>query len=255
MRHIRLTIQYDGTNYSGWQVQKNGTTIQGLLENALFTITGVQTRVTGAARTDAGVHALEQVASFKTESPLKSQVLLKAINGNLPQDIRVINTEDCHHDFHPRYDAKNKTYSYIISKTGPYSVFLERYSWNMPYRLKCDAMREAAKYLAGEHDFSCFRASGCSSKHPVRTIHKIEVSELSSVEFIGLQFQSPIIKISITACAFLRHMVRNIVGTLVEIGREKSPPEKMKEILKSKDRRTAGKTAPAQGLFLEKIEY
>lgn len=255
MRNIKLTLQYDGTNYSGWQVQKNGTTIQGLLENALFTITGVQTKVIGAARTDAGVHALEQVASFKTESPLKSQVLLKAINGNLPQDIRVINTEDCQHDFHPRYDAKNKTYSYIISKTGPYSVFLERYSWNMPYRLKCNAMQEAAKYPVGEHDFSCFRASGCSSKHPVRTIHKIEVSELSSVEFIGFQFQAPIIKISITANAFLRHMARNIVGTLVEIGREKSPPEKMKEILKSKDRRTAGKTAPAQGLFLEKIEY
>ncbi|MBI5057700.1 MAG: tRNA pseudouridine(38-40) synthase TruA [Nitrospirae bacterium] len=255
MRHIKITVQYDGTNYSGWQVQKNGTAIQGLLEKAIYIITGERSRVNGAARTDAGVHALEQVAVFKTGSLLKPEVFLKALNGNLPRDIRVINAGECGHDFHPRYDAKNKTYSYIISRTGAYSVFLERYSWNMPYRLNCEAMSEAANYLVGEHDFACFRASGCSSKHPVRTIHNIEISDLPFVEFIGFKFDAPVIKISIQANAFLRHMVRNIAGTLVEIGLGKLSPARMKEILGSKDRGLAGPTARACGLFLEKIEY
>ncbi|MBI5098261.1 MAG: tRNA pseudouridine(38-40) synthase TruA [Nitrospirae bacterium] len=255
MRHIKLTLQYDGTNYSGWQVQKNGTTVQGCLEEAVYIITGERSRITGAARTDAGVHALQQVAAFSTESLLEPQVFLKALNGNLPRDIRVINADECENDFHPRYDAKNKTYSYIIFKTGVYAVFLERYSWSIPYKLNCNSMREAAGYLVGEHDFSCFRASGCSSKHPVRTIYDIQIDELPSIEFIGFQFSVPVIKISIQANAFLRHMVRNIVGTLVEIGRDKYPSEKMKEILELKDRRIAGKTAPAQGLFLEKVEY
>lgn len=255
MRHIKLTLQYDGTNYSGWQVQKKGATIQGLLEKALFTITGEKIRVTGAARTDAGVHALQQGAVFSTGSLLEPHIFIKALNGNLPPDIRVINAEECRNDFNPRYDATNKTYSYIIYRTGAYSVFLERYAWSMPCKLNCDLMREAAGYLIGEHDFSCFRASGCSSKHPVRTIQSIEITELQSIEFIGFQFIVPVIKISITANAFLRHMVRNIIGTLVETGRGKYPPSKVKEILHSKDRQLAGKTAPARGLFLEKIIY
>jgi len=255
MRHIKLTLQYDGTNYSGWQVQKKGATIQGLLEDALFTTTGDRTRITGAARTDAGVHALQQVAAFSTGSLLEPHIFVKALNGNLPPDIRVIKAEACENDFHPRYDAKDKTYSYIIYKTSAYSVFLEKYSWSIPYKLNCETMREAAFYLEGEHDFSCFRASGCSSKHPVRTIQAIEVSELLSIEFIGFHFDVPVIKISVTANAFLRHMARNIVGTLVEIGRGKYPPLWMKEVLQSKDRKLAGKTAPARGLFLEKIRY
>ncbi|RJQ16683.1 MAG: tRNA pseudouridine(38-40) synthase TruA [Nitrospiraceae bacterium] len=254
-RNIKLTLQYDGTDYSGWQVQKNGTTIQGLLNDAVFSVTGEHSRVTGAARTDAGVHALEQVASFSTGSGLETQTLVRALNANLPYDIRVVNAEECDADFHPRYDAGNKTYSYIITHTGAYSVFLKRYSWNMPYKLNSDEMREAAQYLAGTHDFACFRASGCSSKHPVRTIHRIEINGSPSIGFIGFQFNAPIIKISITANAFLRHMARNIAGTLVEIGRGKSKPGRMKEILESKDRSLAGKTAPACGLFLEQIYY
>jgi tRNA pseudouridine38-40 synthase len=255
MNHIKLTLQYDGTNYWGWQVQKKGATIQGLLEDALFTITGERTRITGAARTDAGVHALQQVASFSTGSLLEPHIFIKALNGNLPLDIRVIKADACENDFHPRYDAKDKTYSYIIYKTGAYSVFLEKHSWSMPYKLNCEAMREAAFYLIGEHDFSCFRASGCSSKHPVRTMHSIEIAELPSVEFIGFHFNVPVVKISITANAFLRHMARNIVGTLVETGRGKYPPSRIKEILQSTDRKLAGRTAPARGLFLEEIRY
>jgi tRNA pseudouridine38-40 synthase len=255
MKHIKIILQYDGTGYSGWQVQKKETTIQGLLEDAVFSVTSQRVRVTGAGRTDAGVHALEQAAVFGTDSGLEPDVLLRALNANLPDDIRIIHSEECSSDFHPRYDAKSKTYSYLISRTGAYSVFLKRYSWQMPYQLNPDAMRTAAGYLIGKQDFSSFRASGCSSNHPVREIMDISISETDSIEFIALKFNAPLIKISIQANAFLRHMARNIVGTLVEIGRGNFPPEKMKEVLEAKDRRAAGKTAPACGLFLENIEY
>ncbi|RJQ50837.1 MAG: tRNA pseudouridine(38-40) synthase TruA [Nitrospiraceae bacterium] len=255
MRHIKLALQYDGSGYSGWQIQAKGATVQGLLEEALFAVTGERTRVTGAARTDAGVHALEQVAAFNTGALLGPQIYVRALNAGLPDDIRVISAEECDAGFHPRYDARNKTYSYLISFHGNYSAFLKRYSWSMPYKLNIDAMREAAQCLAGTHDFASFRASGCSSKHPVRTIHGIEIAGSASIEFIGLQFHAPVIRIGIQANAFLRHMVRNIVGTLVEIGRGRSSPESMKEILESRDRKTAGRTAPACGLFLEKITY
>jgi tRNA pseudouridine38-40 synthase len=255
MRHIKFTLQYDGTDYSGWQIQKKETTIQGLLENAVFTVTGERLRIPGAARTDAGVHALEQVVSFKTRCKLKPQILARAVNAYLPQDIRVIDAEEVGEDFHPRHSARSKTYSYLISRTGDYSVFLRRYSWQMRYQLNCNTMREAAGYLIGEHDFSCFRASGCNSKNPVREIKEIKIYEFDTFDFMTFTFNVPIIKISVEANAFLRHMVRIIVGTLADIGRGKISPEKMKEILESKDRRVAGRTAPACGLFLEKIIY
>ncbi|MEE8329515.1 MAG: tRNA pseudouridine(38-40) synthase TruA [Thermodesulfovibrionia bacterium] len=257
MRHIRLTLQYDGSDYSGWQVQKKGKTIQGIIEDAIYSVSGERTRLTGASRTDAGVHALEQVAVFKTQSKLEPQILKRALNANLPQDVRIIDAGECSSDFHPRYSAKNKTYSYIISFPGAYSVFLGRYSWQMPYQLSRSVgiMRESALCLIGKHDFSSFRASGCNSKSQVRTINNIEISDYSSIDFMSLRFNAPIIKISIQADAFLRHMARNIVGTLVEVGRGRISPDKVKEILDSKDRRSSGPTAPAQGLFLEKIEY
>ncbi len=255
MKHIKLTLQYDGSDYSGWQVQKKGMTIQGVIEDAVYSVTGERTRLTGASRTDAGVHALEQVAVFKTQSNLEPQSLKRALNANIPQDVRIIDAGECGSDFHPRHNAKSKTYSYIISFPGAYSVFLRRYSWQMPYQLNCDSMRETAKYLIGKHDFSSFRGSGCNSKSQVRTINNIEISEFSSVDFISFRFNAPIIKISIQADAFLRHMARNIVGTLMEVGRGRISPLRMKEILELKDRRVSGPTAPAQGLFLEKISY
>jgi tRNA pseudouridine38-40 synthase len=255
MRQIKLILQYDGTGYSGWQVQAQGTTIQGLLEKALAEITGSPTRLTGAGRTDAGVHAFAQTAAFSTISEHEADVFLRALNAKLPDDIRVISSEEVPEDFHPRYSAHNKTYSYLISFHGLYAVFLKRYSWHMSYSLNYDALKEGAVYLMGEHDFSSFRASGCSSKHPLRKIIHLQIKKLDSVDFIGFQCNAPLIKISITANAFLRHMVRNIVGTLVEIGRGKIPPEQMKTILEARDRRIAGKTAPACGLFLEKIQY
>ncbi len=288
MRHIKITLQYDGTDYSGWQVQKKEKTIQQIIEDTIYTITGEHVRITGAARTDAGVHALAQVAAFKTQSNLEPQIFLRAINANIPRDIRVISAEECSEDFHPRYSAKNKTYSYLITpvntfsptpsppalegggwgrgdfrspvsssvdKSIAYSVFLKRYSWQVLYNLNCDLMREAAECLVGTHDFSCFRASGCSSKNPVRTIFKLEIAEFPFINFMNFKFNTPLIKISIQADAFLRHMVRNIVGTLVEVGRGKQPVSYTKEILDLKDRRFSGPAAPAHGLFLEEINY
>ena len=255
MRQIRLTLQYDGTDYSGWQIQKNGTTIQGLLEDAIFSVTGNRSRVTGAGRTDAGVHAFEQVAVFETASTLSPDVFLQALNANLPRDIRITRSEDCPEDFHPRYRAKQKRYSYIISNRTPGSVFLNRYSWQMNFQLNIEAMKEASKYLIGRYDFSSFQASGCSAKHPVRELNNITISNQPSIEFITFRIDTPAIKITIEGNAFLRHMVRNITGTLVDIGKGKYSPEKIKEILGSRDRRSAGQTAPACGLFLEKITY
>lgn len=255
MRNIRLTVQYDGTDYSGWQVQQNGTTIQGLLENAVTAVTGENIRIIGAGRTDAGVHAFDQMAVFKTSSKLEPDVISNALNAHLPLDIRVIYAEEVSDDFHPRYNAGNKTYSYLISGTGPYSIFLRRYSWQMPWQLDCASMKKAAKHLTGKHDFSSFQAAGCSAKHPVRDIIQIEVNDFNSAEFMGFTLDAPLIKISIKANAFLRHMARNLVGTLVEVGKGKLQPDDIEKILKLKDREKAGPTAPACGLFLEKIIY
>ena len=255
MRQIRLTLQYDGTDYSGWQIQKNGATIQGLLEDAVFSVTNERSKVIGAGRTDAGVHALEQVAVFETASALSTDVFFQALNANLPQDIGITSCEECPEDFHPRYRTKGKKYSYIISNKMPAPVFLKRYSWELGFHLDIGAMRKASEYLIGSHDFSSFQASGCSAKHPLRELNSITISNLPSLEFITFRIDTPVIKITIEGSAFLRHMVRNIVGTLVYTGRGKYPPEKMKEILESRDRRNAGPTAPACGLFLEKITY
>jgi len=255
MKHIKLTIQYDGTDYAGWQIQKKDSTIQGVLEDAVFAVTGEELRVTGASRTDAGVHAFQQVATFVTQSAIDPQVYLNALNANLPDAVRIISSEEAHNNFHPRYDAHNKKYSYLISRYGAYTPFLKRYSWLVPCQLDCDAMRKAAHHLIGEHDFSSFRASGCSSKNPVREIRKIDITESLSFDFMMFTLHIPLVKISLQANAFLRHMARNITGTLAEIGRGRIPPGKMKDILEAKDRQAAGKTAPPCGLFLEKINY
>ncbi len=257
IKQIQLTLQYDGSGYSGWQVQDNSKTIQGLLEEALLSITKEEIRLAGCSRTDAGVHALEFIASFKTSSSMKPDEFLRALNSNIPQDIRVINSEECDDRFHPRYDAKDKRYSYLISTSNPSSAFLNRYVWQMPYREGLDiyAMKLASKHLIGEHDFTSFRASGCGAKHPVRTVSDIEIVEMSSLDFMTFKLDLPVIKISIEANAFLRHMVRNIVGTLVDAGQGKTEASQMEEILNAKDRSAAGMTAPGCGLFLESVRY
>ncbi|GAB4544477.1 MAG: tRNA pseudouridine(38-40) synthase TruA [Thermodesulfovibrionia bacterium] len=261
MRHIRLTLQYDGTDYSGWQVQDTRNsrliTIQGILQEAIRRVTAEDTKVIGGSRTDAGVHALAQVASFRSNTHLETETLKRALNANLPDDIRIMDVCEVDEGFHPRYSAKMKVYSYLISSSQPHSVFLRRYTWQIRYDLSAvlDAMREASRYITGEHDFSSFRASGCGSKNPIRVIYDIDISDCPSLDFLTFKIDARLLKITISANAFLRHMARNIVGTLYDIARGRFSPSYMKELLILKDRRYAGITAPPQGLFLERIIY
>ncbi len=250
-----MTLQYDGTDYHGWQVQPNGVTLQEILQEKIKGLTGEDAQVTGAGRTDAGVHALGQVASFKTWSKLAPDTVKRALNAVLPGAIRIVDACDAGEAFHPRYDAKSKVYFYIISNTYTISPFLYKYAWRIPQKLDSDRMRRALAPLEGTHDFSAFRASGCGAKNPVRTISRISVEKLSGLDFMGAKLDGSFIKISLEADAFLRHMVRNIVGAAVEAGKGKITPGDMEIILESKDRKRAGPTAPARGLFLEKVIY
>lgn len=257
MRHIRLELQYDGTDYAGWQVQKKHATVQFLIEKAVHRVTGELSRVTGASRTDAGVHAIEQTAAFFTSSRLRTDQIQRALNAHLPDAIRVIRSSECPDDFHPRYSALSKRYVYFVAWSRSSSLFLRRYAWHLPYDLtgSLAPMREASEYLKGVHDFSSFRASGCASKTALREIQDIEVSVYASVDFMTFSIDMPLLKITVQGNAFLRHMVRNIVGTLINVGLRKTLPDKIKDILSSKDRSSAGMTAPACGLFLEKVNY
>lgn len=260
MRNIKLILQYDGTNYNGWQIQKtearkNIITIQEVIQEAIKKITGEDAKLIGAGRTDAGVHAMEQAASFKTLSRLRADIIQRALNANLPDDIRILDAKDVEIDFHPRYDAKSKIYFYIISNSYIISPFLYRYAWKINHKLDLDAMRCAAYLLKGRHDFSAFRASGCGAKNSVRTIFDISVEKNEHLDFMSARLSGYFFKIRIEADAFLRHMVRNIAGTIVEVGKEKIKPEDIEVIMFSKDRKNAGAAAPAKGLFLEKVNY
>jgi len=255
MRKIKLLIEYDGTAYHGWQVQADKTTIQGLIEERILKITGEQSSVLGASRTDAGVHALGQVAVFRTESRLDAGTIKRALNAVLPRDIRVLDASEVDDSFHPRADAIKKTYFYIITNQRNSSVFFYRYSWLVPQKLELNSIIEAAYTLIGRYDFSSFMGTGSDVKDFVREIYSLNVEKLGSIDFMTASLKGDFIKISIEANGFLRHMVRNIVGTLVETGRGSIPAEKMQDILISHDRRLAGKNAPPNGLFLERIIY
>lgn len=256
MRRIKLTLQYDGTAYNGWQVQPNGITIQGLVQEAVFRLTGEGVLVAGSGRTDAGVHAIGQVAAFSSGSNLHVDIMKRGLNALLPPDIRVISLEEAAPDFHPRYDAKRKEYFYLISNADNLSVFMRGYVWHVKACLKAEEMQTAAKDLCGTHDFSSFRGTGCGSKQLVKTVYSLKIESVSEgLALSPAEFTEAFMKISISADGFLRHMVRNIVGTLVEVGRGKIAPVMAGKILNAKDRRLAGPTAPAKGLFLEKVIY
>lgn len=255
MNRIRLLLQYDGTGYSGWQVQCGKTTIQGLIEDSLQRITGEETRVVAAGRTDAGAHALGQVASFSTKSPHPPEVFQRALNAMLPEQIRVLDARSADQDFHPRYSARAKRYFYLIENSGIKNPFLCRYSYHVHERLDMERMREAGMHLVGRHDFSAFRDSGCGARTTLRLVNSIEVIRLKEAGFLGLNLPGSFINISIEADAFLRHMARNIAGTLIEAGRGRFTPEHVMTILMSGDRRNAGPTVPAKGLFLERVFY
>jgi len=247
MRNLKLTLQYDGTNYVGWQRQAAGISIQGLLEDALAPLAGTHVTVHGAGRTDAGVHALAQVASIAFPAAHEAHVVARALNAVLPTDVRVLSVEEMPADFHARFSALGKTYEYRIVNAPIVSPFLVRYVWHLPNRLDLDAMKRAAAHLIGTHDFAAFQSAGSDVASSQRTIHAINWES-------GRGHDVPLV-IRLRSDGFLRHMVRNIVGTLAEIGAGRWTAERMKEILASGDRSQAGTTAPAHGLFLVRVEY
>jgi tRNA pseudouridine38-40 synthase len=248
-------MEYDGTRYMGWQSQKSGGTVQDILSETIAGILGEKVPLTGASRTDAGVHALGQTAVFPTVSALEHAVLMRALNAKLPRDIRIIEAEEVNSAFHPRYHATRKSYFYLISADKRQSAFLHPFLWELRTGLDIDAMREAAVHLSGEHDFSSFMGSGCGSKTQVRTVHGIDIMQCGELRFMTASIRGEFIKLRIEANAFLRHMARNIVGTLVEVGKGRILPNTARDILLARDRQKAGPTAPAKGLFLEKITY
>lgn len=246
MRNIKLTIQYDGTNYQGWQKQKDRevATIQETLEKAISLLTKEEIKVQGSSRTDSGVHAKGFIANFKTTTNIPAAKYREAINAKLPEDIVIIESEEVEEDFNARYDAKGKTYSYAIINREIYPVIGRQYMYHVKRPLDVDAMKEACKYFIGTKDFISFRSSGSSTKTTVRTIKDLHI-----------ETNNDIIKIYVTGDGFLYNMVRIIVGTLIMVGRNSIKPEEVKDIIEVKDRTKAGSCVPAQGLILEKVFY
>lgn len=255
MRNLRLLIEYDGTGFYGWQSQRRGPTVQGALEDAIERLTGRRESLHAAGRTDSGVHALGQVAAFRTDSRLAPQVMKNAINAMLPQSIRVIEAAPAPEDFHPRFGARAKLYRYVISNTAHLSPFAARYAWRVRGALDLDAMANAAGALVGRHDFRSFMGAGSDVKTTEREVYSLTVSEAPKMGFMGAELAGRFVVIEARADGFLRHMVRNIVGTLVLVGGSRLKPGDMAGILKAKDRSAAGPTAPGRGLFLVGVEY
>ena len=246
MPNICLTIAYDGTRYGGWQIQKNSKTVQGELEKALKKILKEKIKVIGASRTDSGVHARAQVANFKTKKNFPPKRLQAALNANLPKDISVTNAKNASLKFHSQFDAKSKLYRYTILNSQIDEPFLRPYYHKVPYRLNLPLMRKETKALSGKHDFKSFQAKSALSpiKNTKRTIKKVSIKK-----------DKGFIYIDIKGTGFLYNMVRNIAGTLIEIGRGYFPEGSMKKILESRNRKEAGPTAPAKGLTLVEIKF
>ena len=244
MRNIRLTIEYDGKDYNGWQKQPNKLNIQGEIERAIFNIMHEEVDLIGSGRTDAGVHSLGQVANFKTNSNFPIEKMPIALNSQLKNSIVIKKAEEVDERFHSRYNAKNKTYRYIINNSKTGTAIYRNLEYCYPFELDVEKMQEAAKYFEGEHDFKAFKSSGTSGKNSVRTIYKAEVKK-----------DGERIIIELTGNGFLYNMVRIISGTLLDVGLGKIKPEEISEIIKSKNRQNAGKTLPAHGLYLVCVEY
>jgi tRNA pseudouridine38-40 synthase len=254
VRTLKITLAYDGTAYVGWQRQAAGTSIQGLLEAAIARIEGDAVTVTGAGRTDAGVHALGQVASVMVPSASSSiacDAYVRALNASLPEDVRVKAVEEAGEDFHARFSARAKTYRYRLTRGGVASPFESRYAWHVTHPLDAASMRAALEACRGEHDFAAFQSTGTPVRDTVRTMLVASITEGPAT----LDSGGPLLVIELTGTGFLRHMVRAIAGTLVEIGRGRWPAAEMTAILASRDRSRAGPTAPPQGLFLVSVDY
>ena len=244
MKRIKLTVAYDGTDYCGWQIQPNGITVEEVLNKALSRLTGEDIAVTGASRTDAGVHAEGNVAVFDTASTIPPGRFSYAVNTLLPEDVVVVKSEEVAADWHPRYQESVKTYAYHILNCEMPDPVQRKYVWHVNCPLDLEKMRTAAGYLTGEHDFKSFCSIHTGAKTTVRTIYSMDVERSGEV-----------ITIRVSGNGFLYNMVRIITGTLVEAGRGFRQPESVKELLDADERGKAGPTAPAQGLLLESIEY
>lgn len=241
---LRLLVEYDGTEFAGWQVQRGDRTVQGVLEAAVERLTGRKTRVSAAGRTDAGVHASGQVVCFDCERAIEPRTVLAALNALTPHDISIRSVEVVPAGFDPRRAARSRTYAYRILNRAVPSPFWKRYAWFLRQPLDVEAMQTGASHLIGEHDFSSFRAAGCDAAHPVRRVLRSE-----------LRREGDLIVYEIEATAFLRQMVRTIVGTLVEVGLGKRRAEDVEVLLARRDRMQAGPTAPARGLCLTEVKY
>jgi tRNA pseudouridine38-40 synthase len=245
MRNFKMIVEYDGAAYCGWQRQPNGVSIQQILEEAVGRITSGKVTLIGSGRTDAGVHAINQAANFKSPTLLPVEKIFRGVNSVLPPDVVVKKIEEVPIDFHAQRDVKSKIYVYRICNQSLRPALGRDYCWFIRYPLDLEKMREAGSCLVGTHDFSCFCATGTDVKDRTRTLTGIGIETGPD----GL------IEITVEAKGFLKYMVRNIVGTLVEVARGKRQPEDMKEIIDSRDRNIAGATAPACGLFLKEVRY
>lgn len=246
-RNLKLTLEYDGTGYVGWQRQPDGVSIQGLLEDALARIEGGPVTVHGAGRTDAGVHALGQVASVTLTATLDGATLQRALNAVLPLDVRVLAVADVPPSFHARFSAISKTYEYRIVNAPFVSAFIHRYAWHVPQPLDHEAIGAGTAALKGRHDFASFQAVGTPVPSTERTIESIEWRS-------GNGASHPAV-LRVQGNGFLRHMVRAMAGTLVDVGLGRWPPSHIAEILAARNRAAAGRSAPPQGLFLVAVGY
>lgn len=244
MRNLKIILAYDGADFHGWQIQPGLRTVQETVENTLEKILGHAVRVTAAGRTDAGVHAMGQVVNFITSSAIPEKGLLSAMNSVLPSDIKAVGVKEVDPAFHSRYMARSKSYAYVIETAEIFSPFLSRYALHLPGRLDIEAMNLSAKKIEGDHDFSSFMAAGSTVKTTRRRILKAEVFPRSSHVYFFIQ-----------GSGFLRHMVRNIVGTLILVGQGKMGPDEFAQVIACRDRALAGPTAPPQGLYLVGVEY
>jgi len=244
MRKLKLTVQYDGTDFAGFQRQPNAPTVQGTLEECLGRCLGHPLSLAAASRTDAGVHALGQVVCLETAVPIPPTAAPMAFTAALPNSVAVVEVEEVHPAFHPRFDATSKQYVYRVVTRPVRSPFLGRYAWCVPYELELQGMQEAGGHLVGRRDFRSFCAAGSPTRDFVRNVSRLDIAA-----------EGDVFEVRIEADGFLYKMVRNIVGTLVEVGRGRLPPERVRDILEARDRRAAPPTAPPQGLCLVRVTY
>ncbi len=243
MKRFKLTIQYDGTNFCGWQKQPNGTSVQETLTEAFLKISTVA-KVTGSGRTDSGVHARSAVCHVDTDTTTPAKNIPRAVNSHLPDTVAVIDCEEVDESFHARYSAKSKTYAYHFYVSDVRQPLKERFSVRLNTKPDIELMREGARFIIGEHDFKCFLARGSSVKDTVRTIYSLDIIESEED-----------ITIKVTGNGFLYNMVRIIAGTLIEVGYKKRAPRDIEEAINQKSRKLSGKTLPAKGLELFSVQY